>query len=417
MPNYSKQFNYPESEIIPDQGYREVVVDRKTGQPRQAGADLPEGKFISQFKSLCETDLYVFGVGVMGRAYLTPELHLPTCKYLQKVPPFRKMLLMPRDHAKTSLVSHCLPPHIIVQPKETNIYFKDLLGTECRILLSGESQGRASTNLSVVEVAFEANQLLRAFWPHACWENPRRAAKTSANVVWNKYGMTVPRETTFPDPTVYAIGVGGAITGSRPNVIIKDDLISLEAANSDVVMRSAIEWHKASRALMDEFEKETGAESLEFIIGTKWAVFDLYAFVLDGDEETPPDYSVEVVIRKILEPNENGDPKPIWPERFPPERIEQLRKEFGSMFFLLYMNEASDPNLVDFDMTQVRRFELIGEYIKFEADERDKGLEEEVKDKPKVQIAAPGEKFEMNAENFNRLFGEGRAEYLRLKYQ
>ena len=166
--------------------------------------------------------------------------------------------------------------------------------------------------------------------------------------------MTCPRESTYPDPTVYAIGVGGAITGSRPNVIIKDDLISLEAANSDVVMRSAIEWHKVSRALLDEFEKETGAESLEFIIGTKWAVFDLYTFVLDGDEETPPDYSVEVLIRKILEPDSNGDPRPIWPERFPPDRIEQLRKEFGSMFFLLYMNEASDPNLVDFDIPQVR---------------------------------------------------------------
>ncbi len=283
--------------------------------------------------------------------------------------------------------------------------------------MSGESQDRASKNLGVVQVAFEANQILRAFWPHACWENPRRAAKTSANVVWNKYGMTVPRESTYPDPTVYAIGVGGAITGSRPNVIIKDDLVSLAAATSDIEMRSAIEWHRVSRALLDEYEKETGAESLEFILGTRWAVFDLYAFVLDGDEQTPPDYSVESLVRHILEPDENGNPVPIWPERFSPERVEQLRKEYGSMFFLLYMNEASDPNLVDFDMTQVRRFELIGEYIKFSTDERDRGLEEEVKDKPKVQIAAPGERFEMNAENFNRLFGEGRAEYLRLKYR
>ena len=120
-------------EITPGVGYREIVVDKKTGQPRQAGAASPEGEFIKQFKLKAETSLYVFGVGVIGRDYLTSHLHMPVCNFLQKCPPFRKMLLMPRDHAKTSLVSHCLPPHILIQRPETNIYFPGMLGTDCRI--------------------------------------------------------------------------------------------------------------------------------------------------------------------------------------------------------------------------------------------------------------------------------------------
>jgi len=354
----------------------------------------------------------------MGRRYLTKDLHLPVCDFLQKVPAYRKMLLMPRDHAKTSLVSHCLPPHIIIQPAETNKYFPGMAGADCRILLAGESQGRAGSNLSVIEAAFEGNQLLKALWPSVCWDNPRRASKGSANVFWNNEKMTVPRSTTYPDPTVYAIGVGGAITGSRPNVIIKDDLVSLEAANSEVVMRTAIEWHKASRALMDEYEKESGVESLEFIIGTRWAVFDLYSFVLDGDEETPPDYSVEALVHKILEPDEEGEPKPIWPERFDPARIEQLRREHGSMFYLLYMNEANDPNLVDFDITMLRKFALRGKTISFDTDGRDTFLAEREKDALKTELGKPGERVPLNGENFNRLFGrESRIDYLRLRYR
>jgi len=48
-------------------------------------------------------------------------------------------------------------------------------------------------------------------------------------------------------------------------------------------MLAAIEWHKASRALLDEYEKESGLVSLEWIIGTRWAVFDLYSYIMDND--------------------------------------------------------------------------------------------------------------------------------------
>ena len=180
---------------------------------------------------------------------------------------------MPRDHAKTSLVSHCLPPHILIQRPETNIYFPGMLGTDCRILLSGETASRAESNLSVVKTVFEGNQLIKALWPESTWDRPRQASREYPNVYWSNNKMTLPRETSYPDRSVYAIGVGGAITGSRPNVIIKDDLISREAANSDAVMSEAISWHRDSRALMDEYEKESGQESLEFIIGTRWAAF------------------------------------------------------------------------------------------------------------------------------------------------
>jgi len=380
--------------------WREVVVDKQTGLPRQAGADMPEGEFIKRFRQRAERDLFVFGKGVMNRTYFTKDLHLPVCRFLQKTPPFRKMLLMPRDHAKTSIVSHCLPGHILIQPAKSNIYFPGLEGSECRILLAGEAAGRAEKNLRVVQAAFESNPVLRALWPTRVWEDTKRQAKK-----WNSQEMIIPRENDYPDSSVYAVGVGGAITGSRPNVIIKDDLISVEAANSEVVMESAIEWHIVSRALMDEYEKDTGMESLEFIIGTRWAVHDLYSYIIDNDP------SVEVLIRHIIEEGNS-----IWPERFDDKRIAQLKTEYGSMYFLLYMNEASDPSLVDFDMAQVRSFEYLGDKVQFAADIRDEALEEKYKGCTEILPSAPRGSV-MNQEIKDRLFGKGRGEYLRFKYR
>jgi hypothetical protein len=421
MTNYNEILSELKTDktVTPDVGWKEIVVDN-TGGPRQAGSTHPEGKFIKEFRSEAEKSLHVFGKGVMGRSYLTDHLHLPVSDFLQKVPPFRKLLLMPRDHAKTSIVSHCLPPHILIQPAATNIYFPGLEGSECRILLGGSSAGRAEKNLNVIGKAFTSNMVLRALWPHRCYESERQA-KTVAGK-WNAQEIIIPRTEAWPDASVFAVGVGVEIAGARPNVMIKDDLIGREAANSEAMMRDAIDWHRASRALMDEYEKDTGIESLEFIIGTRWAVFDLYSYVLQGDGDTGPDFSVEALTRKIVEKDEEtGKLNSIWPERFPAERIDQLRREFGSMFYLLYMNEASDPNLVDFDITKVRKFKLsgaAGNEILFDGEERDTFLEERYKSKPEdyEEVKKPIQGIPLTADTWDYHFGKGRGKYMRLKY-
>ena len=380
---------------------REVVIDPKTGTARQAGSSHPMGEFINRIKVRCENDLHFFSKSIMGRDYLTKNLHLPICNFLQKTPPFRKLLLLPRDHAKTSIVAHCLPPHIIIQPAESNVYFPGENGYDMRILLVGENEGNASKNLGVIQAVWEGNQLFRTLWPHLCWEGKPQKK-------WNNAEMVVPRETAWPDSTIRAIGVGGAIAGARPTVLIKDDLISLEAANSETVMQTAIDWHIASRALMEEYEKDTGMEALEFIIGTRWAVWDLYEYIIQNDP------TVEVVVRAIVE-----EGKSLWPERFNEARVEQLKKDNGSLFWLLYMNSAANPDLTDFNIDQVRSFEFQGDQITFDETEDDFLLEEKWNRNPleghegviKVSKGTPLK------DNWKSILGRGRGEYFRLKYK
>lgn len=363
----------------------EVVIDKKTGLARQAGATMADGAWVTGVRLRAERSLYVFAKGIMGRTYLTKTLHLPMCAWLQTRPPFRKLALWPREHAKTSIVGHCLPIHILLQPRSHNLYFPGEDGCDQRIVLAGETETRATDALRVIQSAYESNQLLRAFWPHLMWDNPRQQSKK-----WNEKEMIVRRPTDYPDPSIRGIGVGGAITGAHPSVLLKDDLISVEAANSPTVMQGAIEWHVTSRALINR------DGTLEFIIGTRWAVADLYDYIITNDP------TVEVTIRSVVEGGVC-----IYPEVFNMEKVAQLQREFGILFPLLYMNSAADPELVDFDMAQIREFTLSNGYVEMTEDDRDVVIAERLH-APPLEMAVP-EGAPMNRDTWQSIYrpGEG----------
>ncbi len=377
----------------------EIVIDAKTGRARQAGSDQSEGKFILDLKDKCEQDLYVFAKVVMKRDYLVPHLHGKLCRWIQKYPPYRKMLLIPRIHAKTSMGSHCLPCHALIQSAERNPYMPGVEGSQMRIMLAGETEARAMGNLRVIESAFETNKLLRAFWPHRCWDNPRAQSKK-----WNEREMIIPRETEFGDPSIRALGVGVAIAGARVDFAIKDDLVGEEAMNSPTTMDTTIRWHVNSRALYEHQDTTP-----ELILGTRWSPKDLYE-----DIETN-DVSVEPMVRSIIE-----DGHPIWPERFTltdepgKTSIQNLQKEFGVMYFLFYMNSAADPALTDFDSEKLRFYTLVNEQLIFEEDGRDVALTQVEHGEEPVTRGEP-----LTQEKMKALFGDednSQAAYFHAKY-
>ena len=381
----------------------EIVVDAKTGRPRQAGA-VAEGRYITEFRERAEGSLFAFAKGVLGLTRLTKALHREVCRLATKVPPYRRMFLLPRDHLKTSIFSRAMPIHMLVQSKERNIYRPGIDGASTRILLSNETATNAEHFLRWIEGRFETNRLLRALWPHRCWENARRDARK-----WNEKEMTIPREDDYPEASIETIGVGGAVTSRHYNVHVKDDLISIAAANSQLVMQDAIQWHIASRALMDDPDK-----SLEYIVGTRWAAMDLYSFIVNGGalgaSGYEPDRSVETYIRSAIEDGES-----IFPEMFSLDSLYRIQRELGpALFTLLYMNSTANPELSDFDMEELRKFTMEHGNIVFDEDPRDVSITEEfsAKDKPPVPQDMRG--VPLNKNTYDMIMGRG--EFLRLRY-
>ena len=364
---------------------QEIVI--QNGRVRQAGTVDPDGKAEDYLRHHYQRNLFAFAQGVMGLDRMTRHLHMPVCNWLQLTPTVyerRKLLLMPRDHLKTSTV-RALAAHILIQSKEDNLYFPGKAGADTRILLANETSTNAEHQLRWIMAQWESNAMLRALWPEETWGDARRQSPK-----WNEKEMLIPRPSHYPESSIETIGVGGAVVGRHYDVFIKDDLVTLEAANSPTLMEKAIEWHRTSRALMDQPDW-----SFEVIIGTRWAAYDLYQYILDNDP------SVEVVQRAAIE---NG--RPIFPEMFSMQILEQLRIELGPLFYLLYMNAAADPALVDFDTENVRKYEIDFRrgVLLVDEDERDVVLSEAMH-APSPASSGDTRGVPLNADNYSRLFG------------
>lgn len=231
----------------PIQRAREELVVEKTGRVRQVGASIEQKEFVNRFKALCETDLYSFCKGVLGLTLLTPTLHRPICReFLGRELPRRKLMLLPRDHLKSSICGRGLPIHILIQPATNNIYFPGCVdkicrynrlqagGKDCfdsfhrfggqntRILLAYETATNAQGQLRWIKAQFSANRLLRALWEDRIWANPAKEA-----AVWNAERIVLRRE--FGDeeaqPSIDTAGVGAATTGRHYNCIAEGSLV------------------------------------------------------------------------------------------------------------------------------------------------------------------------------------------------
>lgn len=350
----------------------EVVADRMTGRVRQAGASMDDTAYMAQVRVACEQDLWVFNRIVLGRRYLTATYHRRLCRFVQHRPPQRKCALEPRGHGKSVIGSQSLPLHIFVQPQASNVYFPGTAGQDTRLLLACETEKRGTDHVRVIENVLEGNALYRALWPHVVWEgNPRKYTKK-----WNDTEFIIPRSPGiyYPDPTFRCVGVGAATAGSHPAGMIKDDIVGEAASNSQIVMEATTQWHKASRALIND------PTCLEWIFGTRWNLGDTY------EVEVLNDPTVECSIVGILD-GEGGTP--VWPEKVAltdadrdawnathpdtewKHSVEQYKRESGSYFPLFYLNQPCDPTLTDFQPEQLRTYTIEGERVCFPVDARD----------------------------------------------
>ena len=338
---------------------RELIV-QPSGLVRQAGASQSNTKWIDENRERSERSLYSFARTVLDYHWLSPKLHVPVCRWLQTCPPRRKFFLAPRGHCKSTLTAQAMPLHMAVQPATANLYFPGDPGCDVTVLIVGERLERAQDNLRPIQTALEDNELLRAFWPHICWENPRRQAKK-----WNDSEMILRRSRELPDPTFRAVGIGAAITGSHPKSLIFDDLTTELAANSPVEMQKAIDWSRNATALL--FDQEKG---LIWYTGTRWAVADLP----DWHANNSPEVEFNKRWRGMVE-----DGAVIYPEKFGyPGAVDELQRIHGVMFPLLYMNSIGDSTLTDFSASDLRFYELVGDELLFERNEWDDRLEKDM---------------------------------------
>lgn len=233
-----------------------------------------------------------------------------------------------------------------------------LLGREpmTRGAIISATQEQAAKPLGMVSDYLINSHELRVVFPHL-------RPSTNKRDPWTQTAITVDRPRGIRDASLRAIGLDGAILGSRLDWIIIDDILSRENTATQDQRKKLIEWVDTS-----VFSRiEPGPDARVVVMNTPWHPEDL-VHVLEQRGWACMRMSAlgDIVVQDdrdlIREARENGrvyetwdhdgvrwrdkrkkheltdplrlvahdpDPlniKPLWPERFPPAELERRRR-------------------------------------------------------------------------------------------
>lgn len=249
----------------------------------------------------------------------------------------RLLVLAPRDHGKT-------------EGAITYAVRAILLNRNVRILWICESASQAEKRMRRVKALLRSERIVED------WASDPASGCTpleSEDAPWTQTQVYVPRTLESVDPTLTAIGSGGAVTGAHFDLILADDL------ESDTTVYTASMRDKTKRWFRATVLPMLTRGGLIVTIGTRKHYGDLY-----GDILTDPSWSVlddpaiiqwptshrfvveEVDGREIItDVAVEGDHKVLWPEERPLKYLLRERRSMGSQLFAReFQNQVQDDS-------------------------------------------------------------------------
>lgn len=254
----------------------------------------------------------------------------------------RGLIIAPVGHGKTELISKILALWVISNNKNA------------RILLLAKTKSMSEKNLNVVKHELHYNKRLIADY----------GAFYSSRNKWESTKIQVIRHKNLKDYSFEAIGLFGAVTGSRFDYIIADDLIDRLMALSPAVREKTLEYFQS--AIKTRLEPD----GIIWLIGTRKHYDDLYGHIIRNPLWTiihdraivrePADWEMVKLEKPIIRPNgteqyfvpvihgqDRGEC--LWPEHQPMENLLFERMDGGSISFSReYQGEVVDDETASF---------------------------------------------------------------------
>lgn len=257
------------------------------------------------------------------------------------------LILAPRSHGKTEAIAKVF------------ILWQIVRNRNVRILLCSKGSDLSIKSLKAVRRELRYNQKLikdfGAFYSH--------------NNTWQDSQFQVIRDGNYKEATVEAIGILGAVTGGRFDVIILDDIIdSLSVVEpkqrkkvSEYVDNTLIPLLEPDGAVIGVGTRKHFDDIYGSIIKNKaWAVDTDHAIIREPEkyelvELDEPDVlpnGREVWFKAII----TGDPgEVLCPERWPMAKLLVLRHIIGSRAFNQeYMNTITDDATAQFKLSALQ---------------------------------------------------------------
>ena len=292
-------------------------------------------------KKIGTQNLYFFNKEIIGWPDISETVHKPLCDFVTNQKTRKKLILLPRGHLKSSIV--------------TVGYSLQLIAADptVRILIANATYQMAVNFVGQIKKILMRNKKFRDMYG----EMDKNADQ------WRQDMITVPaaeslREYEKKEPTVTAMGIDGNLTSAHYDVIILDDVVNRDNISTKDQIEKVILYYKDIIDLLEPTGKL-------IVIGTKWHDSDLYGWLMDPENQESE--QVDVMLKqaitnpKIVREGKKyvlqGD-EVVFPEKFNLKVLQELLDSKGpTEFASQYLNRILDDETATFRRNWIRKYE------------------------------------------------------------
>lgn len=276
---------------------------------------------------------FFFQKFIIGNQDANISLHLPLCDFVQEDPPWErpvsplrsrrieKLILIPRGHLKTSVVTISYPIWRLIHWDYTRRPF--------RVLIGNAEFEKAIDFLREIRGHILHNEFLRGLYPDFFAE-----ADSKSKAVFKDRLIRIRKDAHYF--SIEASSYNQGKSGKHYDLIILDDMVNEKNFTSEAEMRKLWTWFKNVYSL-GEMDSEI------IVIGTRYSYSDLYERILTDEGFS----SFKVFFRQVWKTDENGErildengePIPIFPEKFTNADIYALQERQKIFFSAQYLNQ------------------------------------------------------------------------------
>lgn len=227
--------------------------------------------------------------GDAGVPVVLPPLHRDLQRFLGTQR--RALIELPRDHGKTTQVC-------------THIAWELGRNPSLRVILICSTDTLATERGRYIRTLIEHNAIVRRVFPMLQPASP-----------WKESEFAVQRQCHVIGASVQALGLGCGATGARADLLVCDDVVAVNA------VFSVADRQRAKRYFFDNLMNLLEPQGRCWCLSTPWHVDDL-----NQELKRTPGFAL---FRRDI----GNDLEPIWPEKWPRERLVERRAEIGSRAF------------------------------------------------------------------------------------
>lgn len=209
----------------------------------------------------CREDLRFLTVDVLGKARWSSPFHDDLVRFID-APGDRKLILMPRGHQKTTIITAIWTiQQLLRDPNKT-------------ILIVSAIWGLSRNILREISAFTTTGALPEIFGPFQ-----------TASTYWTKDAINIAQRTKHSaDPNISTGGIEGGKTGTHCDILIFDDIVSPENSSTKEQIQKTIEAYRDCLPLLNPGGKI-------IIIGTRYALGDIYGKIMAEEMRSLNGYS------------------------------------------------------------------------------------------------------------------------------